>query len=85
MQLARLVHRHHLPARQEDHLHDAPDVVPHGLQLEVGLEGLDLLFWQKEGGREGGREDGPDAVRERHPASHRQGEGGELCNNGQRD
>ena len=73
MELARLVHRHHLPARQEDHLDDAPDVVPHCLELQVGLEGLDLDW----GWREGGREDGL-AVRERHPAIHRHG-GGRVC------
>lgn len=55
MQLARFVHRHHLPAGQEDYLHDAPDVVPHGLELQIGLEGLDLFYGRgREGGRDGG-------------------------------
>ena len=61
MELAWLVHRHHLPPRQEDHLHDAPDVVPHCLQLQVGLKGFDLFVYEKKGGgREGGREGGRD-------------------------
>jgi len=77
VELARLVHSHHLPPRQEDHLHNAPDIVPHCLHLQVSLEGFDLIGYEEKGGgregeRKGGRERHGPEVRKRRPSSKSQ-------------